>query len=235
VRINTALGANQRAEPSATAARTGFLAQFAIGEADDAANPSGVWWYRVTGYPSGLTGWVRGDLLVDERVTYYEGSVFRMPGWSALIPWTFTPQGGRLGEEFFLSTNLNVRDWWTLTVRTAPSAASLPPALGFGVIAEHPELYERSEPVDVWKYTVTKRVVRASLDICRVPDWAPPSGWPSNSNTRETRDWPSSGGWPYNTSVQVVTATRAYQFVFETPDPDSPVVRQVLDSINISQ
>jgi hypothetical protein len=87
----------------------------------------------------------------------------------------------------------------------------------------------------VWTYTVTKRVVRAALDICRAPDWAPPGGWPFNYKVRDARDWPSSGGWPYNTSVQVVTATRAYQFVFETPDPDSPVVRQILDSINISQ
>jgi len=158
-----------------------------------------------------------------------------MPGWSALFLTQMSQPGGRLGEEFFLSSNPSLPDWWTLTVRTAPSAASLPPALGFSVIAEHPELYERSEPVNVWKYTVTKRVVRASLDICRFPDWANHTGWSFDSKSPGARDWLASAGWPYNTSVQVVTATRAYQFVFETLDPYSPVVRQVLDSINISQ
>jgi hypothetical protein len=34
---------------------------------------------------------------------------------------------------------------------------------------------------------------------------------------------------------RTLVATRAYQFVFETLDPYSPVVRQILDSINISQ
>jgi hypothetical protein len=209
------MGANLRAAPSTTAARVGFLAQYVLGQADQSAtDSSGATWYKITA-PEG-TGWVRGDLLVDDPVAYYSGATFQMPGWSALISPPYIGQSGTIGKELVLYGPV-LPSWWMLTVRTAPSGASFPPPLGFAVIADHPELYERSEPVNVWTYTVTKREVRASLDICRLPHMKP------------------FGGWSYNTSVQVVTPTRAYQFIFETLDPDSPIVRRALDSINISQ
>jgi hypothetical protein len=44
-----------------------------------------------------------------------------------------------------------------------------------------------------------------------------------------------NGGWPYVTVVAVVTGVRAYQFAFASPDPDSPVVRRMIDSINIME
>lgn len=211
VRINTARGANVRAEPSLAAVRIGFLPQDTPGRADRAStDSSGAQWYRVT--TSGLTGWIRGDLLIDEPA-YYSG----WGAWSVVAGSRWGYSGGMFVDFQDLS---DPSFWWMLIVRVAPTASSLPPpSLEWGRLVLHPELYERSEPVSVWKYTVTKRVARASFDSC--------------DPTQLARA--RNGSWPYVTVVEVVTDVRAYQFLFATPDPDSSVVRKLIDSINISE
>lgn len=211
VRVNTALGANVRAAPSVTADRIGFLRQFTLGNADEeSTDTSGARWYRVTA--SGVTGWIHGDLLIDEPAVYFPRGT-----WSAVVP--------KGNSTSWISENavVHVQDpdriyWWLLQVAVTPTAASLPSATEWPIIDLYPNLYERSEPVSVWTYAVRKRVVRASFDIC-------------NNLTDETK---RNGVWTYVTVVEVVTDVRAYQFVFVTPEPDPSVVRQVLDSVTIT-
>jgi hypothetical protein len=212
--VNTALGATVRDAPSTAAARVGFLPQLTTGGADRVStDSSGAEWYRVTA--SGVTGWVRGDLLVDQPVAYYDGAHYQIPGWSLLVP-----QAGFSGPPGEVDFFGGGAPWWRLTIRTAPTLAGLPTDLGVYVVSLHPEVYERTEPVTIWRYKTTKRVVQASVDICR---WFP--------------EIPAyrGNGWQYLTVIEFATRSHAYQFVFQTPDPDEPAVRQILDSINISQ
>jgi hypothetical protein len=194
-----------------TAARIGFLPQFTLGQADQAsADNSGATWYRVSA--SGLTGWIRGDLLIDEPA-YYK----RWGSWSFVFP-NASFSGG--GEYIDYQSAKDLHVWWILEVRATPQATDLPElARWWRIHALHPELYDRTEQVSVWTYTATKRVVRASARICVVPEIA------------KARNW----GWPYVTVVDVVTTVRAYQFRFLTPDSDSSVVRKLIDSINITE
>jgi hypothetical protein len=41
-------------------------------------------------------------------------------------------------------------------------------------------------------------------------------------------------GWPYMTSVYIHTSGRNYEFTFFSPDPNSALVNQVLNSIALS-
>jgi hypothetical protein len=227
--VNTALGANLRASPNTAAVRVGFAPQFTIGQSDQFSTDStGTEWFRVTA--SNATGWVRGDLLVDHPVNYFAGSNYGLPGWSLLVPAPIYypgqknelafPESNRTGEiEFHDPDRLY---WWRLTVRTAAKAATLPADLGYYIVALHPELYDQNQTVGIGTYSATNWVVRASTDICRVSDIPVKWLWRGFS-------------WPYVTVVEIVTRVRAYQFVFLTPDPDPPVVRQILDSIYIAQ
>lgn len=205
VRVNTAKGANLRAAPNVTAARVGFLRQLTYGQADQvSADSSGADWYRVTA--AGQTGWIRGDLLVDHDVAYYQGSSFGIPGWSLLVPRHNIGWAWGRAAQFSDGGDL----WWDLEVQAAPTTASLPTPI-FPIAANRPDLYERCEPITIWNYSVTKRVFRAKSTI------------------------EAARGLVYITEVVVVTEVRAYRFWFVTPYPDLLVVGQVLDSINISQ
>ena len=73
----------------------------------------------------------------------------------------------------------------------------------------------RSHAVDVDPDPVTEQVSRVALDSCKVTSaWARPDQ-----------------GWPFMSAVYVHTKGRNYQFSFFTADPNSPVVKQVLDSV----
>jgi hypothetical protein len=78
---------------------------------------------------------------------------------------------------------------------------------------------DHATTVQVWSYTpITEQVFRVALDTCKVPSaWARPDQ-----------------GWAVMSSVYVHTKGRNYQFSFFTADPNSPVVKQVLDSVALS-
>ncbi|TMF93524.1 MAG: SH3 domain-containing protein [Chloroflexi bacterium] len=75
----------------------------------------------------------------------------------------------------------------------------------------------------VWSYTARggEQVSRVALDTCKVTSaWArPDQGWPFMSAVFLGRDQ---------------TKGRSYQFSFFAADPNSPVVKQVLDSVALS-
>jgi hypothetical protein len=205
-----------RAAPSTAARRVGFLPQFTAGQADQTStDASGAYWYRVS--VPGLTGWILGELLVDEPAYYWRfGS-----SWSLVYPNANASSGGVLQGEFVeVGSFIDTSFWWALQIRSAPDAASLPPpAANWFKMALAPELYDRSEQITVWKYTATKRVVRVWLNTY------------SASQLRMARN----ARCPYLAVVEFVTAAHAYQFQFLAADPDSPVVRKLIDSINISE
>jgi hypothetical protein len=78
---------------------------------------------------------------------------------------------------------------------------------------------DHTTAVQVWNYTpLTEQVSRVALDTCKVTSaWARPDQ-----------------GWPFMSSVYVHTKGRNYQFSFFTADSNSPVVKQVLDSVALS-
>jgi hypothetical protein len=156
-----------------------------------------------------VTGWILGDLLIDEPAMYQEWGT-----WSIVIP-----NAGRGYGTDVVTYWGEGKFWWTLQVHIAPTVSGLPKTIGYPIIALHPELYERFESVSVWTYMVTKRVVRASYNVCTG------SVLPTRRNE----------AWPYVTVFMVATDSHAYHFAFTAPDPDSSVVRQIIDSINISK
>src|SRR5216684_591767 len=78
---------------------------------------------------------------------------------------------------------------------------------------------DHTTTVQVWSYTpLNEQVSRVALDTCKVTSaWARPDQ-----------------GWPFMASVYVHTKGRNYQFSFFTADANSPVVKQVLDSVALS-
>jgi hypothetical protein len=208
--VNPAAGANLRTEPRLSAPRLGTLPRATAGQADQQAiDRSGAAWYRVTAL--GQTGWIRGDLLVLEPIILYDGTPYGFPGWSLIVP-----RDSSLGvaSDFDMQSGSLDRPYWDVIVQTAPSGAALPSPVPFIIGDEHPELYDHSQPVGIWTYTTTQRVVRGSFNVCNFPHLKT-----------------IASGWPYVTAVQVVTPKRAYQFLFVTEAPDAPIIQQVLDSI----
>ena len=87
--------------------------------------------------------------------------------------------------------------------------------------ADQAPVADHNATIQVWSYTVAEHVSRVALDTCKVTSaWArPDQGWPFMSAVFLGRDQ---------------TKGRSYQFSFFAADPNSPVVKQVLDSVALS-
>lgn len=202
--VNTPLGVNLRSGPSASAAKLTTLTQGTLvtvtGQAIDAA---GNRWVSVM--VGSQSGWVRSDFIVPTPIKPVTGDSF-----SLMIPssYSWLTQSGvtdvhRPGEPTLPFLRVQ-------TSTTAGIAVQLPTAIRPDVAA----LPDHTALIQVWSYTVLKRVTRMALDACTVPD----------ALSRP------DGGWPYVTSVLVRAPGRTYSFTFFSSTPDDPIVQQVLDS-----
>ena len=211
--VNDPLGVHLRSAASTSSAVLATLSQgtqmIADGRAPDA---SGNVWYHVKS--SSQLGWVRADLVA--ATPLHAASGF---GWSLMLPQAYSVAASsdaslttvnKTGDELpFLVVQTTTSD--TLTVQLpAQLRADLAP------VADH------SATIQVWNYSpLTEQVSRVALDTCKVASaWARPDQ-----------------GWPFMSAVYVdkrYTKVRSYQFSFFTPDPNSPVVKQVLDSVALS-
>lgn len=208
--VNEPLGARLRAGASASTAQLAILSQGTQATADQRApDASGNVWYHVK--EASLAGWVRSDLVV--ATPLHAASGF---GWSLMLPqgYQVAPSSdpsvttiSKSGDDLpFLVLQTSSSD--TLTVQLP---AQLRPDMA--PVADH------TTTVQVWSYTpLNEQVSRVALDTCKVTSaWARPDQ-----------------GWPFMASVYVHTKGRNYQFSFFTPDANSPVVKQVLDSVALS-
>jgi hypothetical protein len=202
--VNTPLGVNLRSGPSATAAKVTTLSQGTAlqvtGQSSDAA---GNRWDSVS--VGSQAGWIRSDFVVPTAIKPVSGT-----GFSLMIPsgYSWVTTSGvtdvtRPGADLpFLRVQTSTTD--TLGVQLP---ASVRPD-----VAARPD---HTALIQVWDYTVLKRVTRVALNACTVPYAA---------------SRPDSG-WPYLTSVLVQAKGRVVSFAFFTSTPDDPVVQQVLDSV----
>ena len=211
--VNEPLGAKLRAGASSSTAQLAILSQGAQAIADQRApDASGSVWYHVKS--ESLAGWVRSDLVVATSLHAASGL-----GWSLMLPQGYqaAPSSdpslttiAKSGDELpFLVVQTSSTD--TLTVQLP---AQLRPDMA--PVADH------ATAVQVWNYTpLTEQVSRVALDSCKVTSaWARPDQ-----------------GWPFMSAVYVdkkFTKVRSYRFSFFTPDANSPVVKQVLDSVALS-
>jgi hypothetical protein len=207
--VNDPLGVHLRSAASTSSVVLATLSQgtqmIADGRAPDA---SGNVWYHVKS--SSQLGWVRADLVA--ATPLHAASGF---GWSLMLPQAYSVAASsdaslttvnKTGDELpFLVVQTTTSD--TLTVQLpAQLRADLAP------VADH------SATIQVWNYTVNERVSRVALDTCKVSSaWARPDQ-----------------GWPYMTAVYVHTSGRNYQFSFFTPDANSTLVKEILDSVALS-
>jgi hypothetical protein len=207
--VNDPLGVHLRSAASTSSAVLATLSQgtqlAADGRAPDA---SGNVWYHVKS--GSQAGWVRTDFVATTPLHAASGF-----GWSLMLPQAYSVAASsdasltsvsKTGDDLpFLVLQTTTSD--TLTVQLpAQLRADLAP------VADH------SATIQVWSYTVTERVSRVALDTCKVSSaWARPDQ-----------------GWPYMTAVYVHTSGRNYQFSFFSPDPNSTLVKQILDSVALS-
>ncbi len=206
--VNDPLGVNLRASASASSARVATLSQGTQATADGRApDASGNLWYHAK--LGSQAGWLRADFV--SSTPLHTASGF---GWSLMLPQSYQAAGSdpslttvtRSGDEVpFLLLQTSTSS--ILTVQLPPTVrADLAP------VADH------SATIQVWSYTVSEQVGRVALDTCRVTSaWARPDQ-----------------GWPYTTSVYVHTTGRNYLFTFLTPDANSTLVKQVLESVVLS-
>jgi uncharacterized protein YgiM (DUF1202 family) len=208
--VNDPLGVNLRSAASASSTRLATLTQGTQATADGRApDASGNIWYHVT--LGTQAGWVRSDFVVTTALHAASGS-----GWSLMLPQSYqlSPSSNaslatftKTGDDLpFLVLQTTTSD--TLTVQ-------LPDLLrpDIAPVADH------TAAIAVWSVNpVNEQVSRVALDTCKVASaWARPDQ-----------------GWPYMTAVYVHTKGRNYQFSFFTADPNSTLVKQVLDSVALS-
>jgi hypothetical protein len=208
--VNDPLGVNLRASASASSTRLATLSQGTQATADGRApDASGNTWFHVT--LAGQGGWVRSDFVTTTPLHAASGF-----GWSLMLPqgYQVAPSSNaslttvsKTGEDLpFLILQTTTSD--TLTVQ-------LPGLLrpDIAPVADH------TATIQVWSYTpLTEQVSRVALDSCKVASaWARPDQ-----------------GWPFMTAVYVHTKGRNYEFTFFTADPNSALVKQVLDSVALS-
>ena len=208
--VNEPLGAKVRAGASASTAQLGILSQGTTAVADQRApDASGNVWYHVR--QASLAGWVRSDLVVTTALHAASGF-----GWSLMLPQGY--QVAASSDPSLTTVSKSGDDLPFLVLQTSSSdtiTVQLPAQLRADVapVADH------TTTIQVWSYTpINEQVSRVALDTCKVTSaWARPDQ-----------------GWPYMSSVYVHTKGRNYEFSFFTADPNSPVVKQVLDSVALS-
>ena len=208
--VNEPLGARLRAGASTSTAQLAILAQGTQAIADQRApDASGNVWYHVK--TASQAGWVRSDLVV--ATPLHAASGF---GWSLMLP-----QGYQVApsSDPSLTTISKSGDDLPFLVLQTSSSDTLTVQLPALLRADMAPVADHTTTVQVWSYTpLTEQVSRVALDSCKVTSaWARPDQ-----------------GWPFMASVYVHTKGRNYQFSFFTADANSPVVKQVLDSVALS-
>jgi hypothetical protein len=208
--VNEPLGARVRAGASSSTAQIAILSQGAQATADQRApDASGNVWYHVK--QASLAGWVRSDLVVTTPLHAASGF-----GWSLMLP-----QGYQLApsSDQSLATVLKSGEDLPFLVLQTSTSDTLTVQLPALLRADVAPVADHTTAVQVWSYTpINEQVFRVALDTCKVTSaWARPDQ-----------------GWPFMSSVYVHTKGRNYQFSFFTADPNSPLVKQVLDSLALS-
>ena len=205
--VNEPLGAKVRAGASSSTAQLGILSQGSQATADQRApDASGNVWYHVR--QASLAGWVRSDLVVTTALHAASGF-----GWSLMLPQGF--QVAPSSDPASTTISKTGDDLPFLVLQTT-SSDTLTIALPAQLRADIAPVADHTTAVQVWSYTpLTEQVSRVALDTCKVTSaWARPDQ-----------------GWPFMSAVYVHTKGRNYQFSFFTADPNSPMVKQVLDSV----
>ena len=208
--VNEPLGARLRAGASASTAQLAILSQGTQAIADQRApDASGNVWYHVK--TASLAGWVRSDLVV--ATPLHAASGF---GWSLMLPQGY--QVAPSSDPSVTTISKSGDDLPFLVLQTS-SSDTLTVQLPALLRADMAPVADHTTTVQVWSYTpLTEQVSRVALDTCKVTSaWARPDQ-----------------GWPFMASVYVHTKGRNYQFSFFTADANSPVVKQVLDSVALS-
>jgi len=211
--VNEPLGAKLRAGASASTAPLAILSQGTQAIADQRApDASGNVWYHVKA--ATLAGWVRSDLVVATPLQAASGL-----GWSLMLP-----QGYQVApsSDPSLTTISKSGDDLPFLVLQTSSTDTLTVQLPAQLRADMAPVADHATTVQVWAYRpLTEQVSRVALDSCKVTSaWARPDQ-----------------GWPFMAAVYVdkkFTKVRSYQFSFFTADSNSPVVKQVLDSVALS-
>jgi hypothetical protein len=207
--VNDPLGVNLRAAASSSSARLTTVNQGTQANADrQAQDGAGNLWYHVA--IGATSGWLRSDFVVTTPLHAASG-----PGWSLMLPqgYSSTPSS----DPSLTNVTRNGDDLPFLIVQTSTSG-TLTVQLPGSLRADLAPVADHSSTIQVWNYTVTEQVSRVALDTCKIMSaWARPDQ-----------------GWPYETSVYVHTSGRNYEFTFFSPDPNSALVTQVLNSIALS-
>ena len=208
--VNEPLGAKVRAGASSSTAQLGILSQGTQATADQRApDASGNVWYHVR--QASLAGWIRSDLVVTTALHAASGV-----GWSLMLP-----QGYQVApsSDPSVTTISKSGDDLPFLILQTTSSDTLTVQLPAQLRANMAPVADHTTAVQVWSYTpINEQVSRVALDTCKVTSaWARPDQ-----------------GWPFMSSVYVHTKGRNYQFSFFTADPNSPVVKQVLDSVALS-
>lgn len=203
--VNDPLGVNLRSAPSTSSTRIATLTQGTQANANSrATDTAGAVWYRVS--IGAQSGWVRSDFVTSTPLHPASGL-----GWGLMLPEGYLVSPA--SDPSVSNVMKNGDDLPFLIIQTTTSSTltvQLPGILRPDVapIADH------TSTIQVWNYTVNEQVSRVALDTCKVMSaWARPDQ-----------------GWPYESSVYVHTSTRNYQFTFFSPDPNSALVNQVLNS-----
>jgi len=214
--VNVPLGVNLRLGPSAGSSRLTTLPQGTKASVVGQETASdGSLWYRVDF--AGQTGWVNSDLVVTAPIqrSVPDGGGWGGAGWSLMVPDGYYRQGSGLGLAQFGPTTTGLSPF--LLLYTAPPLASLPPAIPFVMNVDVPPVVLSTTTVSVWKFSGEEQVTHRPLDTCH---FAFTAG--------------IGGGWGYVTAVHITTPTRAYELLFLTDTPDSPLVGQVLASLTLA-
>jgi uncharacterized protein YgiM (DUF1202 family) len=207
--VNDPLGVNLRASASSSSARLATLTQGTQAVADrKASDGSGNAWYHVT--VGSQAGWVRSDFVAITPLHAASGS-----GWSLMLP-----QGYAVAptSDASLTTIRKSGDDVPFLIVQNTTSNTLTVQLPALFRADLAPVVDHVSTIQVWNYTVNAQVSRLALDTCKVV-----SAWARMDQ-----------GWPYMTSVYIHTSARNYEFTFFSPDPNSALVNQVLNSIALS-
>lgn len=207
--VNDPLGVNLRSAPSASSTRIATLTQGTQANATSrATDATGHVWYRAA--VGSQSGWVRSDFVTATPLQPASGA-----GWSLMLPqgYSIAPDSNQALTNVVKSGD----DLPFLIIQTSTST-TLTVQLPNLVRADVAPVADHTATIQVWNYTVNEQVSRVALDTCKVV-----SAWARHDQ-----------GWPYETSVYVHTSSRSYDFTFFSPDPNSALVNQVLNSIALS-
>jgi hypothetical protein len=206
--VNDPLGVNLRSAVSSNSTRLATLTQGTQATADRrTTDGSGSVWLHVA--LGSQSGWVRSDFVTATPLHAASGT-----GWSLMLPQGYAA-GGPDGSSTTVSKTGD--DLPFLVVQTT-TGSTLTLQLPAGLRADIAPVPDHSNTIQVWSYTVNAQVSRVALDTCKIM-----SAWAR-----------ADQGWPYMTSVYIHTTGRNYQFTFFSPDPNSALVKQVLDSVALS-